>query len=123
MWRLRLNSQLPIRYGSGVGETDGSIDAPAVVDAFAVAVAFGSGVAIDRPTADGHYMDEDVFNYPLTVKSRVPDAWNSVKYKLNGKDVTANVFTDPEDNRKYVLVNVVPGADGAKTLVSVAPAN
>ncbi len=77
------------------------------------------GLKIDRTTADGHYMDEDVFNYPLTVKSRVPDAWNSVKYKLNGKDVTANVFTDPEDNRKYVLVNVVPGADGLVTAVAV----
>ena len=77
------------------------------------------GLKINRTTADGHYMDEDVFNYPLTVKSRVPSAWKSVSYKLNGKDVTAEVFTDPEDNRKYVLVNVVPGADGLVTAVTV----
>ena len=77
------------------------------------------GLKIDRTTADGHYMDEDVFNYPLTVKSRVPSAWKSVSYKLNGKTVTAEVFTDPADNQKYVLVNVVPGADGYVTTVPV----
>ena len=77
------------------------------------------GLKINRTTADGHYMDEDVFNYPLTVKSRVPSAWKSVSYKLNGKTVTAEVFTDPADNQKYVLVNVVPGADGLVTAVAV----
>ena len=77
------------------------------------------GLKIDRTTADGHYMDEDVFNYPLTVKSRVPSAWKSVSYKLNGKTVTADVFTDPADNQKYVLVNVVPGADGYVNVVAV----
>ena len=77
------------------------------------------GVKINRTTGDGLYMDEAIFNYPLTVKTRVPGAWNKVSYELNGETVTANAFTDPADNQKYVLVNVIPGGDGAVSSVQV----
>ena len=81
------------------------------------------GVKINRTTGDGLYMDESVFNYPLTVKTRVPAAWNTVSYESDGETVTANAFTDPEDNQRYVLVNVVPGGDGAVSSVRVDRVN
>ena len=77
------------------------------------------GVKIDRTTADGLYMDESVFNYPLTVKTKVPAAWNTVSYEFNGETVTTAVKTDPDTNQKYVLVNVIPGGDGAVSSVRV----
>ena len=69
------------------------------------------GLKLDRTTPDGKPLDENIFNYPLTIKARVPAGWNSASYELNGKTVTANAFTDPADNQRYVLVNVAPGAD------------
>ena len=77
------------------------------------------GVKIDRTTADGLYMDESVFNYPLTVKTKVPAAWNTVSYEFNGETVTTAVKTDPDTNQKYVLVNVIPGGDGAVSSVRI----
>ena len=77
------------------------------------------GVKINRTTGDGLYMDENVFNFPLTVKVKVPGAWNTVSYELNGETVTANAFTDASDNLRYVLVNVVPGGNGAVSSVEV----
>ena len=80
------------------------------------------GVKIDRTTADGKPMAEAVFNYPLTVKSRVPSAWNSVTYELNGRTVTATCYAESDGN-KYVNVNVVPGENGAVSDVRVDRAN
>ena len=77
------------------------------------------GLKIDRTTPDGKPLDENVFNYPLTVKARVPAAWNTVSYELNGETVTAAVKTDPDTNRKYVLINIVPGEDGAVSSATV----
>ena len=77
------------------------------------------GVKIDRTTADGLYMDESVFNYPLTVKTKVPAAWNTVSYEFNGETVTTAVKTDPDTNQKYILINIVPGGDGAVSSVAV----
>ena len=81
------------------------------------------GLKLDRTTPDGKPLDENVFNYPLTVKTRVPATWNSVSYKLNGKTVIAAVFTDPDDGERYVTVNVVPGADGAIAATAVSKFN
>ncbi len=81
------------------------------------------GLKLDRETPDGKPLDESIFNYPLTVKARVPSAWNSVSYELNGETVTANVQTDPANNQKYVLVNIVPGEDGAVSSVRVERAD
>ena len=81
------------------------------------------GVKLHRTTGDGLYMDEAIFNYPLTVKTRVPSGWNSVSYELNGETVTANAFVDPADNQKYVLVNVIPGGNDAVSSVQVTRVN
>ena len=81
------------------------------------------GLKLDRTTPDGKPLDEKTFNYPLTVKAQVPAGWNSASYELNGKTVTANVQTDPANNQKYVLVNIVPGGDGAITTVRVTRVN
>ena len=81
------------------------------------------GLKLDRTTPDGKPLDESIFNYPLTVKARVPSGWNAATYDLRGKTVTANAFTDPSDGERYVLVNVVPGADGSIATVAVSMAN
>ena len=77
------------------------------------------GLKLDRVTPDGKPLDESVFNYPLTVKAKVPAAWNTVSYEQNGKTVTASVKTDPDTNQKYILINIVPGGDGAVSSVAV----
>ena len=76
------------------------------------------GVKINRTTEDGKTMEENVFNYPLTVKARVPAAWNAVTYELNGETLTAVCYTDT-DGQRCVNVNVVPGGDGAVSSVAV----
>ena len=75
------------------------------------------GLKIDRTTPDGHYMDENIFNYPLTVRVRVPSSWNSVEYELSGKSVNTTCYD--ADGHRYVNVNVVPGDDGAVVNVLV----
>ena len=79
------------------------------------------GLKIDRVTPDGKPLDEDVFNYPLTVRTRVPAAWNTVSYELNGETVTATCYT--VDGERYVNVNIVPGGDGAVASVPVSQTN
>ncbi|MBR4335463.1 MAG: hypothetical protein IKP74_03315, partial [Clostridia bacterium] len=79
------------------------------------------GLKIDRVTPDGKPLDESVFNYPLTVRVRVPSAWNTVSYELNGETVTASCYT--VDGSRYVNVNVVPGGDGAVASVRVSQTN
>ena len=75
------------------------------------------GLKIDRTTPDGHYMDENIFNYPLTVRVRVPSGWNSATYEFAGKTVNATCYD--ADGHRYVNVNVVPGDDGAVVNVLV----
>ena len=75
------------------------------------------GLKLDRETPDGKPLPESVFNYPLTVKVRVPAAWNTVSYELNGETITASAFAD--GGQRYVTVNVIPGADGAIVTAAV----
>ena len=75
------------------------------------------GLKLDRETPDGKALPESIFSYPLTVKVRVPAAWNTASYELNGETVTATAFG--EGSERYVLVNVIPGADGAIATVAV----
>ena len=79
------------------------------------------GLKIDRVTPDGKPLDESVFNYPLTVRVRVPSTWQTVSYELNGETVTATCYT--VDGQRYVNVNVVPGGDGAVASVRVSQTN
>ena len=75
------------------------------------------GLKIDRTTPDGHYMDEETFNYPLTVRVRVPSGWNTASYEFAGKTVEATCYT--ADGQRYVNVNIVPGDDGAVSSVAL----
>ena len=77
------------------------------------------GLKIDRTTPDGKPLDASIFNYPLTVRTKVPGAWNRVSYEFGGETVTADVLTDPTNNQKYILVNIVPGDDGAVSIVKI----
>lgn len=52
-------------------------------------------------------MDDDVFDYPLTVKVNLPAAWSgSVKCTQLGKTENAEIFK--ENGKSYVYVNIVP---------------
>ena len=76
-----------------------------------------------RTTEDGLYMDESVFNYPLTVKVRVPASWQTVSYDQENGSVTATCYTDSADGQRYVNVNLVPGEDGAVTTTGIRKVN
>ena len=69
-------------------------------------------MTINRTAKDGKILASNVFNYPLTVEARVPDAWKTVRVTDgNGKIGVASVYV--RDGASYVMVNLVPGADGA----------
>ena len=72
---------------------------------------------IDRTTADGKTLDEEIFNYPLTVEVRVPDAWKNVQYTDGGKTLTAEVYK--HDGAAFAMVNLTPGANGATVTTAV----
>ena len=76
---------------------------------------------INRTAKDGMILSENVFNYPLTVEVRVPADWHSATYRVSGKTSTVNVYT--RDGASYVMVNLVPGADGATVRTAIVYAN
>lgn len=53
-------------------------------------------------------MDDSYFTYPLTVKVRLPDAWESVSAKQAGWDAKVKVVA--HEGARYALVDVVPDA-------------
>ncbi|MBR5043792.1 MAG: hypothetical protein IKX66_00475 [Clostridia bacterium] len=76
---------------------------------------------IDRTAKDGKTLDADVFNYPLTVEVRVPADWQTVKYRVNGKNVTAPVYV--KNGISCAMAEIVPGADGKTTVTAISRAN
>ena len=74
-------------------------------------------MTINRTTADGKPLPESVFNYPLTVEVRVPDDWHTVYYRVNGQNEVTSVYV--RDGVAYAMVNLIPGADGAKTATAI----
>ena len=74
-------------------------------------------MTINRTTADGKPLPENVFNYPLTVEVRVPDDWHTVYYRVNGQNEVTSVYV--RDGVAYAMVNLIPGADGAKTATAI----
>ena len=75
---------------------------------------------INRTTEDGKTLDEEIFNYPLTVEVRVPDAWKNVQYTDCGKTLTAEVYK--HDGAAFAMVNLTPGADGATVTTEISRA-
>ena len=67
-------------------------------------------MTINRKTADGKTLDEEVFNYPLTVEVRVPDTWKNVRYTDGGEQKFAPVYT--RDGASFAMVNLTPGKNG-----------
>jgi len=51
-------------------------------------------------------MDDRFFDYPLTVKVRLPDDWKNVKAVQNGKDAEVEIVE--KDGTKFALVQAVP---------------
>lgn len=50
-------------------------------------------------------MYDEIFNYPLTIKVRLPD-WTGIKAQQNGKDIKATIVE--HDGAKFALIQVVP---------------
>jgi hypothetical protein len=59
-------------------------------------------------------MDDSYFNYPLTVKVRIPNEWKEVGATQGDKDVTAKIIE--HEGASYALVPTVPDA-GLVTIV------
>ena len=59
-----------------------------------------------QTTADGHTIDKEVFDHPLTVKVEVPDTFNEVYYKLGTEIKMARAFR--EGNSTYAYVDAIP---------------
>jgi len=76
---------------------------------------------LDPTTEDGKTLDPNVFNYPLTVKVRVPASWTGVRYELDGETIETEVFADA-GGQKCAMVNVRPCA-GAVVSVPLFNAN
>lgn len=61
------------------------------------------------------WMDDELFNYPLTVKVRLPDGWNGFRAKQGeGEELQTKVIE--HEGAKYGLVDIVPDG-GAAVLV------
>ena len=51
-------------------------------------------------------MDDTLFDEPLTLKVRLPDAWTSVRATQGGKPVAARIVE--HDGAAYALVDAIP---------------
>jgi hypothetical protein len=51
-------------------------------------------------------MDDEIFDYPLTVKFKVPSSWTTAAAVQGGQNLPCTVFED--SGNKYVLVKTVP---------------
>jgi hypothetical protein len=51
-------------------------------------------------------MDDKLFDYPLTVKVRLPDGWKTAKAMQNGKSVPVNTVS--HNGSRFALVEAVP---------------
>jgi hypothetical protein len=51
-------------------------------------------------------MDPTIFDYPLTVKTRLPDSWKKITAKQGGKSLHAEVLT--HDGGNFALVDALP---------------
>ena len=51
-------------------------------------------------------MKDEIFNFPLTVKVRLPDGWSSAKAVQGGKSVSVRVVS--HEGAKFALVSAVP---------------
>ena len=50
-------------------------------------------------------MRDDIFDYPLTIKVRLPD-WKAIKATQNGQEITAKIIE--HENAKFALIQAVP---------------
>ena len=73
---------------------------------------------INRTAADGKYLTESIFNYPLTVEVRVPEGWNTVYCSTAGVGSRVKTYVG-EDGFTYVMLNLVPGADGETVTTTI----
>lgn len=56
-----------------------------------------------------HSLDKDLYDFPLTLKTYVPDGWNRVKVSQGTANSEATVSTD--DNGSFVQYDAVPNGD------------
>ena len=75
-------------------------------------------MTINRTAADGKYLAEEVFNYPLTVEARVPDGWNTVACVGQNTYTITKTYIGADGNT-YVTANIAPGADGVKVTTAI----
>ena len=52
--------------------------------------------------------DNEIYNYPITIRRALPDGWSAATVKQNDKQV--NATTLQTNDKKYVIFDVVPDA-------------
>jgi len=65
-----------------------------------------------------HALDKNIYNYPLTLKTYVPDDWNEVSVRSGDNSGKAKVG---EDEKGKFVVYSAP-ADGGDIILSAGPA-
>lgn len=63
-----------------------------------------------------HSLDKNIYNYPLTLKTYLPDDWNDVSVKVGGQSIEAKV--DQDEKGKYVLYSAP--ANGGDIILSAS---
>ena len=59
-------------------------------------------------------LDDNIYNYPLTVKIEVPDGWEKAMLIQNSREEYSDVFAENEKN--YIYVNVIPNGENAEVI-------
>ena len=58
-----------------------------------------------------HELPQDIFNYPLTMRTRVPQDWNNAQITQNG--TVLDVEVQEIDGIRYAVYDVVPNTGTA----------
>jgi len=56
-----------------------------------------------------HNLDKEIYNYPLTLKSYLPQGWSEVSVTQGGTTLTYKKFSDKGGN--YIIYNVLPNKE------------
>jgi hypothetical protein len=56
-----------------------------------------------------HSLDKGLYNYPLTLRTYVPDDWTEVRVSQGGKDLKAVKKSD--DRGTFVMYDALPNGD------------
>ena len=63
-------------------------------------------------------LDNEIYNYPITIRRQLPDNWQSANISQNGKTLSSQVVET--NSKKYVMFDVVPDGGNIQIAKSTA---